>query len=147
MAVVPVGEGATKLDVAEVVIPDELGDLCLPWDADGGIGEGAEAESHARALASGDTSEAQGRISGDGTGWWWSKCGFFDAGFPPGRHKAWEVFRIGEEGKDKFEGEGKPVLGVERVAHRDSFVIRGWRDDQKCSEGASGETPSCDAVM
>ena len=68
VAVVPVGEGAAKLTVAEVLVPDEFGDLCLPGDADGGVGEWFEAEGHAGAGAGGDAFEAHGGIGETGRG-------------------------------------------------------------------------------
>jgi hypothetical protein len=40
VAAAPGGEGAAELDVAEAILPDELGDLGLPWDAEGEYGKG-----------------------------------------------------------------------------------------------------------
>jgi len=47
VAVMPVGEGTAELVVAEVIVPDELGDLGLPWDAEGSIGKWFEAQGDA----------------------------------------------------------------------------------------------------
>ncbi len=117
MAVLPVNKRAAELDVAEVVIPGELGDLGLPRDADGGVGEGAEAERHFSAGAGSDGLEAEGWVRGDGARRWRGEGGLFNAGLLPGRHEAREVFRVGEECEDQLDGVGKPLLGVEGVRH------------------------------
>jgi hypothetical protein len=117
MTVAPVGEGAADLHVAEVIVPDELGDLCLPWDADGGVGEWTEAEGHAGACAGGDAVEAESGIGGDRFGRRWGEGGLFDAGLLPGRHEAREILRIAEEGEDQLDGVREPLLGAESVAH------------------------------
>jgi hypothetical protein len=40
VAVVPVGEGAAKMEIAEAIVPDELRDLGLPGNAEGCVGKG-----------------------------------------------------------------------------------------------------------
>ncbi len=62
VAVAPVSKGAADLAVAEVFVPDKLGDLRFPGDADGGIAEGFEAEGHACADAGGYAVEAHGGV-------------------------------------------------------------------------------------
>jgi hypothetical protein len=127
VAVTPVGEGAAMLDVAEVIVPEELGDFGVPGDAEGRVGEGAEAEGHAGSRAGDDAGveAACGRTRRR-----WGKGGFLDAGFLPGRHEAREVLRVGEEGEDVLGGEGKPLLGLEGVAHSfrytDARTPPGW---------------------
>jgi hypothetical protein len=44
VAVMPIREGAAELVVAEVIIPDELGDFGLPWDSEESIGKWFEAQ-------------------------------------------------------------------------------------------------------
>ncbi len=131
VAVTPVGEGATKLDVTEVVVPGEFSDLRLPGDADGGVGEGAEADGHAGACTGGEAFEAECGVGGDRLGRWWGEGCFFDAGLLPGRHEAWEVFRIAKEGKDDFDGIGQPLFGTEGVTHRGNGI---------CLDGMGGST-------
>jgi hypothetical protein len=117
VAMPPGGEGAAELDVAEVIVPDELGDLGLPRDAERGVGEGTEAEGDAGAGAGGDGLEAQSGVWRYGARWGWGEGGLFDAGSPPGRHEARQVLGVGEEGEDEFDGIGEPLLGVEGVGH------------------------------
>ena len=100
VAVVPLGEGTADLAVAEVFVPDELGDLGLPGDADGGVRKGFEAEGHARAGAGGDAVEAHGRVGCDGAGWRRSEGCLLDAGLLPAGYEAGQVFGVGEEGED-----------------------------------------------
>lgn len=83
----PISEGAVELVVAEVIIPDELGDFGLPHDSEGSIGKWFEAEGDARVYAGGDTLEADGSIR-CGWGWWSGEGCFFDAGVLPGGHEA-----------------------------------------------------------
>ena len=47
MAVMPVGEWAAELLVAEVIVPGEFCDFGFPWDAHGSEGKGFEAQSDA----------------------------------------------------------------------------------------------------
>ena len=114
MAVVPVGEGAAKLMVAEVIVPDEFGDLCLPWDAHRRVGKRAKAESELRArsgcdaLRHGDRCRARWR-RGEGR--------FFNARILPGRHQTREILRIGEEGEDQIDRIREPLFGAVGVAH------------------------------
>ncbi len=114
VAVAPGFEGAAMLDVAEVIVPGELGDLGVPGKADRGEGKGAKGEGHAGAGASDDSWETR-RVGG--ARWGWGEGDIFDAGLLPGGHEAREVFGIGEEGEDEVGGEGKPLLGVEGVGH------------------------------
>lgn len=95
MAVMPVCERAAELLVAEVIVPDELGDLSFPENSRGRVWEGAKADREFRTSAGCKVAEFGGsdrrrRCEG----------GFFDAGLLPGRHEAWEIFGIGEEGED-----------------------------------------------
>ena len=118
VAVLPVGEGAAELDVAEVVVPGELGDLGVPGEADGREGESAEGEGEPGAGAGGDAS-----VSGCRTGWARAEVGeggLLDAGLLPGGHEAGQVFGVGEEGEDDARGIGKPLLGVK------VWRIGGW---------------------
>ena len=128
VAVAPVGEGATELDIAEVLVPDELRDLCLPGDTDGGVGEGAEANGHAGASSGGEAFEAEGWVGGYGLGRRWGEGCFFDAGLLPGGHEAWEVFRIAKEGKDDLNGVGQPLFGAEGVTHSRNGICAGGLD-------------------
>jgi hypothetical protein len=118
MAVVPVGKGAAKLVVAEVIVPNELGDLGFPGDAYGSVGKGFEGEAHARAGTGGDAFALCGWV-----GWWrGSVGGFFNAGVLPARHKARKIFRVGEEGKDELDGVGEPLFGVVVITHNVDLV-------------------------
>jgi len=116
MAVLPIFEWSTQLGVAKVIVPGELRDFRLPRDANGGEGEGTEGEGETGSGAGGDATLRQGRRR---TGRRWGERSFFDAGLLPRRHEARKVFGIGEEGEDELRGEGKPLLGVEGVAHAD----------------------------
>ncbi len=114
VAVLPILKGAAKLGVAEVIVPDELRDLGLPWDAYGGEGEGTEGERKARSGTGGNAPLRHGRRRARRR---WSEGSFFDAGLLPGRHEARKVFGIRKEGEDQLGGEGKPLLGLKGVAH------------------------------
>jgi hypothetical protein len=84
VAVVPVGERTVDLAVAEAMVPEEVGDLCLPLHTDGREREGTEADSQTSSDSGGDAA-ASFRC---GVGWGWSEDGCFDAGVLPGRHEA-----------------------------------------------------------
>jgi hypothetical protein len=117
VAVVPEGEGAAELEVAEVFIPGELCDFELPRDADGRVREGFEADGHAGSFAGGDAFEAQGWVFGDGARWRRGEGGLFDADTLPARHEAGKVLGVGEEGEDDLDGVREPLDGLEVVAH------------------------------
>ena len=122
VAVFPEGERAAMLDVAELLVPGEVDDLGVPGDADGREGDGTEAHGETGARAGDDGSGTSGRSAGGcgrgiGAGRRRSEGGLFDAGFLPGGHEAWEIFRIGEEEEDELDGIGEPLLGVKGVAH------------------------------
>ena len=116
VAVVPVGEGAAELGVAEVIVPEEVGDLGLPGDADGGVREGAEADGDAGSGAGGDGFEAERGVGAMGRGGGGAKAASSMRAFCQGRHEAREIFGIGEEGEDEFDGVGEPLLGVDRCS-------------------------------
>ncbi len=118
VAVLPVFEGAAELGVAKMVVPDEVGDLGVPGDADGGEGEGAEGERQACAGACGDASLGRGGGRSRGRR---GEGGLFDTGLLPGGHEAGKVLGVREEGEDELGGEGEPLLGVEGVAHGEKF--------------------------
>ena len=84
VAVVPVGEWAAHLAIAEAMVPDEVGDLCFPRDTNGREGNGPEGEGHASSHAGGDASVR--RVRG-AAGRWRSEGGIFDAGLLPWGHK------------------------------------------------------------
>ena len=107
-------EGATVLDVAEMLIPDKLGDLGIPT-ADGWVKEGRRGTRwscgfrHLRRCRGGAVCQQGGAVR--------SERSLFDTGLLPGGHQAREVLRIGEEGEDEVEGKGKPLLGLKGVGH------------------------------
>jgi len=115
VAVLPGGKRAAVLDIAELLVPEEVDDLGVPGNADGRKGDGAEAEGEAGAGAGDDGSARQ--LHTGGRGWGRGEGGFFDAGLLPGGHEAREVFRIGEEAEDELNWMGKPLFGVKGVAH------------------------------
>ena len=117
VAMLPVGEGATELGVAEVVVPGELGNLCFPRDADGSIREWPEAKSHLGACTGGDGLEAKCWIGGDRARRRCGEGGLLNAGLLPGGHETGEIFWIGEEGEDYLYGIGKPLLGLKGMRH------------------------------
>jgi len=119
--VAPICEGATKLPVAEVIIPDELGDFGLPGNSYRGVWEGLKADRHFRACSGCDAFRCR-RSQMFGSLGWRCEGGFFYAGVLPFGHEAWEIFGIGEEGEDELNGVGKPLFGLKCVAHA-GFVI------------------------
>ena len=106
MAVTPIGEGSAELGVAEVVVPEELGNFGLPGDAKGREREGTEAEGDACAWAGCDRADAERWIGGGRARRRRCERGFFDTGFLPGGHQTGQIFGVGEEGEDDLNRVG-----------------------------------------
>ena len=109
VAVEPIGERAAELEVTEAFVPGEVGDLCLPWNADRGVGEGTKAE--------GEASSDTGGGDGPGRRWRRNNDSLLDAGALPGGHEVGKAGGVCEEGEDAFDRVGEPLIGLEDVTH------------------------------
>jgi hypothetical protein len=118
VAVVPVGEWAADLAIAEVLIPRELADLSFPAKSEGSVWEGQEAEGEPAAGSSRGRGRAQGarrsRLRGLRRNY---KGRRVDASLLPLGHQQGKIFRVGEEIENSLDRIWKPLLGVIGKSH------------------------------
>lgn len=133
VAVVPGGEGAGELSVAEVGVPLEFVDLGEPSLAERDAGEEAEAYEHFRADTGGGALEAEGGVFGEGSRRGRDEAGALDAGALPGWHEVRQVGGIGKKGENQLNRVGYPLRcdkgfrhGLTPLSEYPNRALQGW---------------------